>query len=292
MPVACILKYVTEETGLNRSRMILKRLFTPVTILMVPHSRTRPVSIRVPVLAVVASVCLFLIGTSFVAAVSVRAVEYRRMQERLSYLSSQFHEMKGVMLSLRQAEKDFRTLFNVKSKTAVLESADLADTGSLDMEMLREQIAASMRSVTDIRTYIAEQKDLYRATPTGWPVSGSLSSPYGNRRHPVHDETRFHTGVDISVPSGSEVKATADGIVSFAGWTETSGIVVVVEHGHGFSTAYAHSRKAMVRVGQRVARGEPIALSGSTGVSTGPHVHYEIWKNGRHTNPADFLARR
>jgi murein DD-endopeptidase MepM/ murein hydrolase activator NlpD len=281
-----------EETGLNRLRMVLKRLVTPVTILMVPHSRTRAVSIRVPVLAIAASVCLVLFGASLVVAMSVRAVEHQRMKERLSYLSSQFLEMKGTMLSLRQAERDFRKLFGVKSKTTVLEAADLADTGSLDMEVLREQIEASMRSVTDIRTYIAEQKDLFLATPAGWPVSGPLSSPYGNRRHPVHDETRFHTGVDISVPPDSKVKATAEGIVSFAGRTENSGIVVVVEHGHGFSTAYAHSRKALVRVGQRVVRGEPIALSGSTGISTGPHVHYEIWKNGRHTDPSGYLARR
>jgi murein DD-endopeptidase MepM/ murein hydrolase activator NlpD len=223
---------------------------------------------------------------------SVRAVEHQRMKERLSYLSSQFLEMKDTMQSLREAEKDFRKLFDVKSKAAVLESADPADTGSFDMEVLREQIEASMRSVTDIRKYIAEQKDLYLATPVGWPVSGSLSSPYGNRRHPVHEETRFHTGVDISVPSGSEVKATADGIVSFAGWAEKSGIVVVVEHGRGFRTAYAHNRKTLVTVGQRVVRGDPVALSGSTGMSTGPHVHYEIWKNGRHTNPAGYLARR
>jgi murein DD-endopeptidase MepM/ murein hydrolase activator NlpD len=286
------LRYVTEDTGLNRPRTCLKRLLTPITILLVPHSRTRSFSIRVPVLAVAASVCLCLLGASLVVAVSVRAVEHQRMKERLSYLSAQFLEMKDTMQSLKEAEKDFRKLFDVKSKTDVLESADPADTGSLDMEVLREQIEASMRSVTDIRKYIAEQKDLYLATPVGWPVSGSLSSPYGNRRHPVHEVTRFHTGVDISVPPGSEVKATAEGIVSFAGWTQNSGIVVVVEHGHGFSTAYAHSRKALVRVGQRVARGEPIALSGSTGVSTGPHVHYEIWKNGRHTNPAGYLARR
>jgi murein DD-endopeptidase MepM/ murein hydrolase activator NlpD len=286
------LRHVTEETALNRLRMFLMRLLTPVTILMVPHSRTKPVSIRVPVLAIAASVCLFLLGASLVVAMSIRAVEHQRMKERLSYLSSQFHEMKDTMLSLRQAERDFRKLFGVKSKTTVLESADLADTGSLDMKMLREQIEASMRSVTDIRTYIAEQKDLYLTTPAGWPVSGPLSSPYGTRRHPVHEEPRFHTGVDISVPPGSEVKATADGIVSFAGWAENSGIVVVVEHGREFSTAYAHSRKALVRVGQRVVRGEPIALSGSTGISTGPHVHYEIWKNGRHTDPAGYLARR
>ena len=160
------------------------------------------------------------------------------------------------------------------------------------MEMLREQIEASMRSVAEIRTYIAEQKDMYLSTPTGWPVSGHLSSLYGTRLHPVHEEPRFHTGVDISVPPGSKVGATADGIVSFAGWTENSGIVVVVEHGRGFSTAYAHNQKASVTVGQRVVRGESIALSGSTGISTGPHVHYEIWKNGRHTNPAGYLARR
>jgi murein DD-endopeptidase MepM/ murein hydrolase activator NlpD len=282
----------TEGFGLISLRMLLKRLLTPVTILMVPHSRTKSVSIRIPVLAIASSVCLFLLGASLVVAMAIRAVEHQRMKERLSYLSSQFLAMKDTMLSLRQAERDFRKLFAVKSKTTVLESADLADSGSLNMEMLREQIEASMRSVTEIRTYIAEQKDIYLATPVGWPVSGRLSSPYGSRLHPVLEEPRFHTGVDISVPPGSKVKATADGIVSLAGWAENSGIVVVVEHGRGFSTAYAHSQKALVRVGQRVGRGETIALSGSTGVSTGPHVHYEIWKNGRHTEPAGYLARR
>ena len=214
------------------------------------------------------------------------------MKERLAYLSSQFLEMKDTMQSLRQSERDFRKLFGVKSKTTILESADPGDTGSLDMEVLREQIEASMRSVTDIRTYIAEQKDIYLSTPVGWPASGHLSSPYGIRLHPVLQEPRFHTGVDISVPPGTKVVATADGIVSFAGWTENSGIVVVVEHGRGFSTAYAHNQKASVKVGQRVVRGDPVALSGSTGISTGPHVHYEIWKNGRHTDPAGYLARR
>lgn len=277
---------------MNRPRMFLKRLFTPVTILMVPHSRTKSVSIRVPVLVIASSVFLFLLGASLVVTMAVRAVEHQRMKDRLSYLSSQFHEMKGTMLSLQKAERDFRKLFGVKSKTTVLESADLADTGSLDMEMLREQIEASMRSVTDIRKYIAEQKDIYLSTPVGWPVSGRLSSPYGTRLHPVLDAPRFHTGVDISVPPGNEVKTTANGIVSFSGWAENSGIVVVVEHGHGFSTAYAHNQKALVKVGRRVVRGEAIALSGSTGVSTGPHVHYEIWKNGRHTDPAGFLAGR
>ena len=277
---------------MERIRVLRKRVLTPITILLVPHSRANPVSFRVPVLALAGSAILCLVGTAFVAAVFVRAVEYERMRERLAYLSGQFQEMKGTMLSLKQAEQDFRRIFSLRSKTAVLESADFSDSGSLDMEVLSEQIEAAMESVTDIRKYIAGQKDIYLATPFGMPVTGTLSSPYGSRRHPVRDEQRFHTGVDISVPVDTGVRTTANGIVSFAGWTEGSGIVVVVEHGHGFSTAYAHNRKAQVRVGDRVDRGDVIAMSGSTGVSTGPHVHYEIWKNGRHVDPVAFLARR
>src|SRR5665647_815207 len=83
-----------KEVAMNRARIFLKRILTPVTILLVPHGRTRSVSIRIPVVALAASVCLFLTGTAFVAAVSVRAVEYRRMQERLSLVSEQFLEMK------------------------------------------------------------------------------------------------------------------------------------------------------------------------------------------------------
>jgi murein DD-endopeptidase MepM/ murein hydrolase activator NlpD len=270
----------------------MKRIFTPVTILLVPHSRTRSVSIRMPVVAIAASVCLFLIGSAFVVAVSVQAVEYNRMKARLDYLSAQFIEVQGTISSLKQAEKDFRKLFSLKSKSAVLESAEFSDSGSLDMEELREQIESAMQSVSEIRKYVAEQKNVYLATPVGWPVIGTLTSHYGYRNHPVNGNNKLHTGTDISVPPGTEVKTTANGIVSFAGWTEKSGIVVVVEHGHGFSTAYAHNRKALVRLGQRVTRGEAIAMSGSTGVSTGPHVHYEVWKNGRPADPAGFLARR
>lgn len=102
----------------------------------------------------------------------------------------------------------------------------------------------------------------------------------------------MHTGVDISTDLGMEIHATADGIVTYAGKTKNSGNVLVVEHGHGFSTAYAHNKENLVDVGQRVTRGETIGLAGSTGRSTGPHVHYEIWKGGGHVNPSKYLAGR
>jgi murein DD-endopeptidase MepM/ murein hydrolase activator NlpD len=288
---------------MRRLRRILKLFFTPVTIMLVPHSRARSLSLKVPVVVIALSLFLICTGAASVLTASVRTVDYYHMRDRLAYVTSQFMELESTMHSLKRAENEFRKLFSLKSKEDVLEKADFGDAalfeesfdgdqGSLDMEALKDQIAETMKSVTDIRSYISEQRDIYLATPMGWPVSGRLSSRYGYRLHPKHGTRRFHSGVDISVPKGTPIKVTADGIVSFAGWTRGSGNAVVVEHGHGYSTAYAHNKRNLVAVGQRVKRGDTIAIVGSTGVSTGPHVHYEIWKNGRHVNPHPYLATR
>jgi murein DD-endopeptidase MepM/ murein hydrolase activator NlpD len=276
---------------MNRFRRFLKWIFVPVTLMLVPHSRTKPVSFRIPLAGIFVSVLMFLVGTAFMLSISVRAMEYHTMKERLSRMTAQVQEMKSTMHSLKLAEAELRKLFGLKSKKDVLEAASFTDTGSLDMDVLNQQIHEAMESATDIRKYIREQKDLYLATPAGWPVAGAVSSGYGHREHPMSGKPNFHSGTDISVPQGTSVKATADGIVSFSGWTAGSGNTVVIEHGHGFSTAYAHNQQNLVKVGQRVKRREAIAVSGSTGVSTGPHVHYEIWKNGHHVNPAAYLER-
>ncbi len=281
-----------KEVGMRSIRLLLRMIFTPVTIMLVPHSRTKPVSIRVPVGGIAFSVFSFFAGVTYLFTVAVHTVEYYQMRERLSYVTDQFLEMKSTMVSLKKAEQDFKKLFSLKSKTDVLESAEFIDTGSLDMEGLRTQIDEAMRSVTSIREYIAEQKDIYRATPKGWPVPGYVSSRYGYRDHPKSGRRQLHTGVDISTPLGTEILATADGVVTFSGTTRNSGNVVVIEHGRGFSTAYAHNKENLVEVGHRVRRGETVGLAGSTGRSTGPHVHYEIWNDGRHVNPSKFLARR
>lgn len=273
-------------------RKWLKRTSTPVTIMLVPHSRSRCISVKVPVAGIAASGLMFLVGVVYVAVLSVHAAEYYLMKDRLAYLTSQFNELEGTLESLRRAEGSFRKLFSLRSKEEVLETADLADAGSLDMDALRAQIKEAVESVADIRTYVAAQRDLYLATPAGWPVAGRVSSAYGGREHPTSGAPQFHTGIDLSVPQGTRVQGTADGIVSFSGFTQGSGNAVVVEHGHGFSTVYAHNSRNLVRVGDRVKRGDAIAISGSTGISTGPHVHYEIWKGGRHVNPGAYAARR
>lgn len=277
---------------MQKARRFLRAVFTPITIMAVPHSRTKPLSIRIPLAGILFSAFSCIAGVVYLYAVAVHTVEYYRMRERLTYVTDQFLQLQSTMASLKQAEQDFRKLFSLKTKADVLETAEFADSGSLDMEVLRSQIQTAMESVQGIKEYIVEQKDIYLATPSGWPVSGRVSSKYGYRTHPKSGARQLHTGVDISIPLGTEVLATADGIVTFSGWTMNSGNVVVIEHGRGFSTAYAHNREILVAVGDRVRRDDVVALSGSTGRSTGPHVHYEIWKDGRHVNPSAYLTRR
>ncbi len=261
--------------------------------MVVSHSRVKPMGFRIPCVGLLLSFLMFFVGTGYVVALSVRTMEYYAMKDRLTQLSTEFRELNETMVSLKSAEEQFRKLFSLKSKTEVLETYNKTeDAGSLDIEALKKRIRETMDSVADIRKYVSTQKDIYLSTPVGWPSPGHVSSGFGYREHPWSGLQKFHFGLDISIPTGTPVRATADGIVSFSGWTEGSGYTVVVEHGHGYTTAYGHHQKNLVKVGQTVKRDDVIALSGSTGISTGPHVHYEIWKNGRRVNPSAFLARR
>jgi murein DD-endopeptidase MepM/ murein hydrolase activator NlpD len=123
-----------------------------------------------------------------------------------------------------------------------------------------------------------------------WPVEGGLTSPFGEREHVMGGGgAKFHAGLDISVPSGTPVQAAQAGIVVFSGYNGAYGKVVKLDHAHGFSTLYAHNSRLLVHVGQRINAGEIIGLSGSTGRSTGPHLHFEVHKDGWPVDPLPYL---
>jgi murein DD-endopeptidase MepM/ murein hydrolase activator NlpD len=126
--------------------------------------------------------------------------------------------------------------------------------------------------------------------PQGWPTaSGWMSSAYGKRTDPFTGRTAFHEGVDIAARDGSEIRAMAAGVVTFAGNKSGYGLVVEINHGNGFQTRYAHAKKVIAEVGDRVEKGDTVALVGSTGRSTGSHVHFEVIKNGKVVNPHEHL---
>ena len=277
---------------MNKIRKMLKKAFTPVTIMVVPHSDSKSWSIKLPSLGVIASVVLWAGATIYLISIGVNAVEYKEMNQRLKYYSSQFIEVKATIASLKQADTEFKRLFSFSSREKILENLDTSDSGSIDMDNLKKEIKITMESIGEIKDYLSQQRDIYVATPKGWPVEGRVTSPFGLREHPMSGESEFHSGVDIAAEPGHPVRATGEGIVSFSGWSGGNGNLVVIEHGAGFSTFYAHNKMVAVRTGQKVKRGDIIGYIGSTGNSTGPHVHYEVWLKGKATNPDSYLKGR
>lgn len=277
---------------MNKIKILVKKAFTPITIMMIPHSNRKPFNLKIPYVGIFISLLLWLIGTLYVFSIAVDSFEYDRMKEKLGYYTGQFLEMKSTMSALKKAESEFKKLFSLNSRQKVLENVDTSDNGAIDMEALKQQIKKTVETVADIRDYLSQQRDLYMATPKGWPITGRVTSEYGRREHPKTGEEDFHAGIDISANPGNPVTATADGIVSFSGWNGGSGNLVVVEHGFGYSTFYAHNKMTAVKVGQQVKKGGIISYVGSTGNSTGPHLHYEVWKNGSPVNPKSFIEGR
>jgi murein DD-endopeptidase MepM/ murein hydrolase activator NlpD len=146
----------------------------------------------------------------------------------------------------------------------------------------------------DYRKRVQRQREAaaLNATPSLWPCRGSLSSGFGWRIHPVYGYGRMHTGVDISAPSGTPIVATAAGRVIQSGWLSGYGYAITVDHGNGLSTLYAHCSSLAQGVGAFVRKGQTIAYVGSTGVSTGPHVHYEVLASERQVDPAPYLVQK
>jgi murein DD-endopeptidase MepM/ murein hydrolase activator NlpD len=164
--------------------------------------------------------------------------------------------------------------------------------GSTDtaLAVLSDLLGAIGSRLDSVRDSVERRHALAFATPSIWPVAGWLTSSYGTRRDPFNDETAFHPGLDISADYGAPVLATADASVVAAGQNGAYGNMVVLDHGFGITTKYGHLSRIAVRDDQHVKRGDIIGYVGSTGRSTGAHLHYEIWMNGRLTNPMTLLA--
>jgi flagellar protein FlgJ len=125
--------------------------------------------------------------------------------------------------------------------------------------------------------------------PSAWPVNGTVSSGFGWRNDPITGERRFHDGADIAVPVGTSVRAVLPGKVTFSGTKKGYGNVIILDHGRGLSTLYAHNSRNLAPRGAVVEAGTVIAETGSTGRSTGPHLHFEVRRDGKAMNPMAFL---
>lgn len=182
------------------------------------------------------------------------------------------------LLASRQAERS-RQLEKLKQDRALYEKAE------------NELEAESQRLARELASLKSAYENLQGNGIFKWPLPGyrTISSPFGWRIHPVLKTRRFHTGIDIPAPTGTPVYAAEKGKVIKAGWLAGYGNAIIIDHGGGYTTLYGHNSRLLVSVGQEVEKGEKIALVGSTGWSTGPHLHFEVRKNGEPISPWEFL---
>jgi len=175
------------------------------------------------------------------------------------------------------------------------ENSEVVIDATEKMDQLAKQMYIQSKSLDEVYKLAREKEKMLASIPAIMPISNKdltrFSSGFGMRYHPILKIMRPHNGMDFTAPIGSEIYSTGDGVIEKVDYNRGGfGKYVVVNHGYGYKTIYAHMSKQKVRRGQKVKRGDVLGLIGNTGLSSGPHLHYEVVKDGRKVNPASFYS--
>ena len=236
--------------------------------------------------------------------------EKASLESQLEVLNNQVDQMQVVMTDLQQRDDNlYRVLFGAEpiplsvrqgaqrkidyyEQLAQMTNSELAADLSLKVDLLEKEIYVQAKSYDEVAQMAKEQEIRMENIPAIQPVMNKdlkrVASGYGMRIDPVYHVRKFHQGMDFTAPTGTEVFATGNAKVDFAGWKQGYGNTVILDHGYGYKTLYAHLYKILVRKGQKVRRSDIIALVGNTGKSTGPHLHYEVRLNNKPVDPRNY----
>ena len=236
--------------------------------------------------------------------------EKASLESQLEVLNNQVDQMQVVMTDLQQRDDNlYRVLFGAEpiplsvrqgaqrkidyyEQLAQMTNSELAADLSLKVDLLEKEISVQAKSYDEVAQMAKEQEIRMENIPAIQPVMNKdlkrVASGYGMRIDPVYHVRKFHQGMDFTAPTGTEVFATGNAKVDFAGWKQGYGNTVILDHGYGYKTLYAHLYKILVRKGQKVRRSDIIALVGNTGKSTGPHLHYEVRLNNKPVDPRNY----
>ena len=241
---------------------------------------------------------MILAGCSSYLQMSSKVSHYNELRNNFERLRTRYQDLQRVS---RQHTEQLASLETLASEVSVAYGLNKpAHAGNFSALGSNETLTPNVKDSMEQYTFLASATygQIYHeyahgwqtnARPSLWPVEGAVRSAFGTRNDPFSGEGVFHTGIDLAAARGTPVHVTADGVITRAGWDGGYGKLVVVDHGNGLETYYAHLSQFLVVPGQEVSRGEVIALSGGTGHSTGPHVHYEVRLHGTPLNPYNFL---
>ncbi|MBX3704506.1 MAG: peptidoglycan DD-metalloendopeptidase family protein [Steroidobacteraceae bacterium] len=231
------------------------------------------------------------IGQSVDDRVATLATRVGQMQAQLLRLDALGRHLTEVA-KLKRGEFDFDQPPAVGGPESAAGESPVVPALDAMIDSLGAQIEDRRRQLTALQSLILTRELARQIVPGGRPVeAGYISSLYGQRTDPFEGHQANHQGIDFAAPPGTRVLAVADGIVSHAGADGGYGRLVEITHGNGYLTRYAHNSKLLVEPGQTVKRGDAIALIGSTGRSTGTHLHFEVLQDGRPVNPLSFVSR-
>jgi murein DD-endopeptidase MepM/ murein hydrolase activator NlpD len=298
-----------------------------LTVLVIPQTRLKPWRWQMTT-----GFFLFMLGvwsgvTVWAGFIAGRHVDYwitkadnQVMLAKMTRLAQEMERTRAVLDRVGSTDRQLRGLLSMARDRDPIDAATgaggptLSDRLSLDrllsgradavrqadwhreISRLRADAEKRLASFQEIAWYVGNQKSLRNATPSIWPTEGTITSLFGYRFSPMGGDEgesgEFHPGVDIANSPDTLIFATADGTVLFSGWSHGYGNLVVIDHGYGIETVYGHTSKALVKAGDRVGKGQIIAYMGTTGRSTGAHLHYEVRRQGRPVNPMQFLKVR
>jgi murein DD-endopeptidase MepM/ murein hydrolase activator NlpD len=256
----------------------------------------------------------FLVFHLFVDKPSVEKLENENSQILAQYeiLSKRLDDAMLVLQDIQQRDDNlYRVMLDAEPISSDVRNAGYGGTNRYDellkmdnsellvettqkIDLLEKQLYMQIKSFDEIVALDKDSKTRLRHTPAIQPIANRdlkrTASGYGYRIDPVYNVRTFHKGMDFSCDKKTPIYATADGVVESAKWMSGYGYTVVIDHGYGYKTLYAHllDKKFLVKKGQKVVRGEQIALSGNSGKSTGPHLHYEVIVKGNHVNPINY----
>ncbi|NBC14870.1 MAG: peptidoglycan DD-metalloendopeptidase family protein [Gammaproteobacteria bacterium] len=220
-------------------------------------------------------------------AVAARVGALQAEIMRINALGQRLVEMAG----LDEEEFDFANPAPAGGPDEAVLRKTSVENVEQDLAKVLSELDDRKRKLVLLETLIMERDLKRHSTPEGWPlrIGGVVTSKFGYRRHPITGRRSMHKGIDIAAKHGTDIVAMADGIVIFSGRKGGYGKIVEVRHANGLETRYAHNHRNLVTEGDMVRKGQVIAKLGSTGRSTGPHIHFEVRRNGEAVNPMQYL---